>query len=162
MHPATHAAGGHAPLHHENAGADLGDAFADGETVEFRQFEAMSRTLKAMHQKGLYHLDIKPTNMTIDGAGGLHLIDFDGLVQPKGENITEVPMTRLFMGPNATLETYKQNDEYAFLLSMTMLEFGRDRVDDVRALSAAVVSICCSTSSTVMSSRSIGTGSRTS
>jgi hypothetical protein len=120
----------------KNAGVDLLRTVRDpGQApVAFQEFRNMSQTLKEMHQQGLYHCDIKPQNMTRDG-NGLHLIDFDGLVQPAVAIPKKIAKSRFFAAPNTVPRDFKENDEYAFLLSMAIVEKrGETRVEiDSRA-----------------------------
>ena len=107
----------------KNVGVDLVRTVRDPgqKPVAFQEFRNMSKTLKEMHQQGLYHCDIKPANMTRDG-NGLHLIDFDGLVQPAVAIPKQMTVSRFYMPPNARLRNFKERDEYALLFSMAIVE----------------------------------------
>jgi tetratricopeptide (TPR) repeat protein len=63
-----------------------------------RIVEAVAEGLAYMHGRGLVHGDIKPANVMLDRAGGVHLLDV-GLTAPTGERREEVAGTLEYLAP---------------------------------------------------------------
>lgn len=105
------------------AGQDLHQYLQHPElSLTISDFETVSAHLKALHERGLYHMDIKRENMAckiVNGKARLSFIDCDSITTAK--RCAEAPSTfpRDILRPSTDpkiIPKGKPDDEYAFLL----------------------------------------------
>jgi len=108
----------------EEMDCDAMQAFEKDGPMPLSIFNGATRDLKAFHQAGALHRDIKPNNILLKG-GVAYLCDFDN-AGIRGE-IFDVPFVPFFvdsvtMGNSMKLNRYGQAvDDYAMLLSLLIL-----------------------------------------
>lgn len=92
-------------------------------------FQHVSEDLKALHQRGLYHLDIKLANMTFahrkqkNEPDRIFIIDCDGITD-RPNNACYGTFFRCVLAPDANADipvTGRADDEYAFLLMLIQI-----------------------------------------
>jgi hypothetical protein len=117
-----------------NAGTDLYHYFAcERRSLTLSDFETASADLMHLHQRNLYHMDIKLENMAckiVDGKPLLSFIDCDSITNDAGVANAAITYPREKLRPSDVeriLRSGKADDEYAFLLLLMMvtdLSFG--------------------------------------
>jgi len=114
-----------------NAGTDLYQYFAyRGGSLLLSDFETASADLMRLHQRNLYHMDIKPENMAckiVDGKPRLSFIDCDSITNAAGVADAAITYPREKLKPRNVeriCPSGKADDEYAFLLLLMMVTAG--------------------------------------
>lgn len=108
-----------------NAGTNLHDyLYRHKGVLSVRDFELASNHLKRLHQRGLYHLDIKLDNMTVKVGyahgehRGIYFIDCEGITErPEAPHYCTYFRDTLAPASHRPVATTgRADDEYAFLL----------------------------------------------
>lgn len=111
-------------------GATLEELAHEGETLEEEAVLAialdLARALAVLHQAGLSHGDVSPSNVIVDDAGDVKLLDL-GLVRRIGEARAEVSGTAGYIAPEAALEgeATAQSDVYGWGVVVAECALGR-------------------------------------
>lgn len=90
-------------------------------------FENATRTLFALHDAGVLHLDIKPENLVIDDSYRVYLIDFSlATIYEERQHIKETVGTFHYLAPEMMLEFQRVDYESDFFsLGKSLLEIIR-------------------------------------
>ncbi len=94
------------------------------EEIRMTVLPAVNEALHALHEKGILHKDVKPSNLMLSDEGGIVLIDF-GISSVVDDNatvlITKTGMTPEYSAPETFRKVYlKESDYYA--LGITLYE----------------------------------------
>jgi serine/threonine-protein kinase len=118
------------------AGVELLEEYVDGKTLDEIEAPAMGQlvlifnqvasALVHMHRRGVFHGDLKPSNIMLSKAGQVKLIDF-GTAWIKGEDKNRVQGTPQYIAPEQALERIvdERTDMYNFGATMYRMFTGR-------------------------------------
>ncbi len=118
------------------SGVELLMEYVDGRTLDELEapgrkqlvliFHQVADALSHMHRRGVYHGDLKPSNVMISKAGQVKLIDF-GTAWIKGEEKNRVQGTPQYMAPEQAADRLvdDRTDMYNFGATMYRMFTGR-------------------------------------
>jgi len=118
------------------AGVELLIEYVDGKTLDELEapkmdqlvlvFNQVASALVHMHRRGVYHGDLKPSNIMLSKAGQVKLIDF-GTAWIRGEDKNRVQGTPQYMAPEQANERVvdERTDIYNFGATMYRMFTGR-------------------------------------
>ena len=132
----------------------LGDVIAGGQTFSEKDLRDMvipcvSEGLRALHEAGVLHKDLKPSNLMLDNSGKrVVIIDFGISTDTGGKTfvVTRTGMTPLYAAPEALQGVYhRETDYYAFGVTIYELftghrPFQENGVSEQEALRLSAVS----------------------
>lgn len=134
------------------AGETLADRVARGplppdEALDMIRGAALG--LREAHRHGFTHRDVKPSNLMIDGHGGIKVLDFGLAASPAGEHVegpvaqTSLAGTPLYMAPEQARGDAIDFRADVYALGATLYHlasghppFQAEAIDDLRALHA--------------------------
>ena len=118
------------------AGVELLEEYVDGKTLDEIEapemgqlvliFRKVCSGLNHMHRRGVYHGDLKPSNIMLSRAGEVKLIDF-GTAWIRGQEKNRVQGTPQYMAPEQAFERVvdQRTDIYNFGATMYRMFTGR-------------------------------------
>jgi serine/threonine protein kinase len=111
------------------SGVELLMEYVDGKTLEELEAPAMDQlilvfnqvvsALSHMHRRGVYHGDLKPSNIMLSKAGEVKLIDF-GTARIKGEEKNRIQGTPQYMAPEQVADKVVDDRTDIYNLGATM------------------------------------------
>lgn len=88
------------------------------------QRPAPSQGLRHIHNLGILHLDLKPSNILITKSGSLQISDF-GLSTRQGDTTSERACSRQQLGPSSSDASLREGDREYLSPEILRGEFGR-------------------------------------
>ena len=102
------------------------DAYADARALNLQErmklFIGLCEAVKTLHDMGVVHGDIKPSNVLIDTEKRVHLIDCDTAIYAGGAKRQYILATRLYAAPEVLQNTVASVAEDVYSLGMLLSE----------------------------------------